>query len=99
MRLKNSIKFLKLSTIFLKKYEIINDNNKILLHKKVAQILEFLLKHPNQIVTKAQILSEVYGDTYITDSTFRGYMNKIKIAIGEEYLRNIRGEGYIFETV
>lgn len=80
-------------------YEVINGDTRIILHAKDAQILEFFLTHPNQIVSKEQILCEVYEDTYITDTTFRGYINKLKMVIGKEALRNIRGQGYIFETL
>lgn len=80
-------------------YEVINNGKKILLNQKDAQILEYFLNHKNQIISKEQILDDVYEGEYITDSTFRGYIKKIKSAIGEEHLRNIRGQGYIFETL
>ena len=80
-------------------YEVIKESKKILLNQKDAKILEYFLNHKNQIVSKEQILDEVYEGEYITDSTFRGYINKIKSAIGKEHLRNIRGQGYIFETL
>jgi len=80
-------------------YEVINKDKKIVLNRRDAQILEYFLKHKNQIVSKEQILDDVYEGEYITDSTFRGYIKKIKNAIGEEHLRNIRGEGYIFEAL
>ena len=80
-------------------YEVINEEKHILLNQKDAQILEYFLNHKNQVISKEQILDDVYEGEYITDSTFRGYIKKIKSAIGEEHLRNIRGQGYIFETL
>ncbi len=80
-------------------YEVINHEKKILLNQKDAQILEYFLNHKNQVISKEQILDDVYEGEYITDSTFRGYIKKIKTAIGEKHLRNIRGQGYIFETL
>jgi DNA-binding response OmpR family regulator len=80
-------------------YEVLNHGKKIILNQKDGEILEYFLKHKNQLITKEQILDEVYQGDYITDSTFRGYVNKIKAAIGKSYLRNIRGKGYILETV
>ena len=80
-------------------FEVINNDKKILLNQKDAQILEYFLNHKNQVISKEQILDDVYEGEYITDSTFRGYIKKIKTAIGEEHLRNIRGQGYIFETL
>jgi len=80
-------------------YKVINNNNEIILKKKEGEIFEYFLRHANQIISKEQILENVYGEAYITDSTFRGYINQIKVAIGKEHIRNIRGEGYIFETL
>jgi len=86
-------------TYLAESYEVVNNGKNILLNQKDAQILEYFLNHKNQIISKEQILDDVYEGEYITDSTFRGYIKKIKSAIGEEHLRNIRGQGYIFETL
>jgi len=86
-------------TYLAESYEVVNHEKKILLNQKDAQILEYFLKHKNQIISKEQIIDDIYEGEYITDSTFRGYIKKIKTAIGEEYIRNVRGQGYIFETL
>ena len=86
-------------TYLAESYEVINHGKKIPLNQKDAQILEYFLNHKNQVISKEQIVDDVYEGEYITDSTFRGYIKKIKTAIGEEHLRNIRGQGYIFETL
>jgi len=80
-------------------YQVRKEERIIQLHQRDAQILEYFLKHKGEIISKERILHDIYNGEYITDSTFRGYINKIKTAIGKEYLRNIRGEGYIFETL
>ena len=86
-------------TYLTESYEVLNHEKKILLNQKDAQILEYFLKHKNQIISKEQIIDDIYEGEYITDSTFRGYIKKIKTAIGEEHIRNVRGQGYIFETL
>jgi len=80
-------------------YKVINNNNEITLKQKEGEIFEYFLRHADQIISKEQILENVYREEYITDSTFRGYINQIKVAIGKEHIRNIRGKGYIFETL
>lgn len=80
-------------------YEVVNNERKVALKEKEALILEYFLENKNKLISKDQILESIYKDEYITDSTFRGYINRIKNAIGKEYLRNIRGRGYIFEAV
>ena len=80
-------------------YEVLQVEKKITLKQKEGKILEYFLNHSREVISKEKILQDIYAGEYITDSTFRGYINKIKSAIGKEYLRNIRGEGYILETV
>lgn len=99
LKKKKSYKISESISYFPENLEVINADKKILLNQKDAQILEYFLNHPNQVISKEQILDEVYEGEYITDSTFRGYIKKIKTAIGEEHLRNIRGQGYIFEAL
>jgi len=99
LKTKKSYNISENITYFAESYEVINHEKRILLNQKDAKILEYFLKHKNQVISKEQILDDVYEGEYITDSTFRGYIKKIKTAIGEEHLRNIRGQGYIFETL
>jgi DNA-binding response OmpR family regulator len=99
LKTKKSYTITESISYFPESYEVINESKKILLNQKDAQILEYFLNHKNQIISKEQILDDVYEGEYITDSTFRGYINKLKTAIGKEQLRNIRGQGYIFETL
>lgn len=99
LKTKKSYKISESVSYLPESYEVINEEKHILLNQKDAQILEYFLNHKNQVISKEQILDDVYEGEYITDSTFRGYIKKIKSAIGEEHLRNIRGQGYIFETL
>lgn len=80
-------------------YKVINHNKKIILKQKEGEILEYFLMYENKIISKEEVLTDIYGEEYITDSTFRGYINQIKVAIGKEHIRNVRGKGYIFETL
>lgn len=99
LKTKKSYQISDTVSYFPENLEVVNKTKKILLNQKDAQILEYFLKHKAQVISKEQILDDVYEGEYITDSTFRGYIKKIKTAIGEEHLRNIRGQGYIFETL
>jgi len=99
LKTKKSYKISESVSYLPESYEVIHEEKHILLNQKDAQILEYFLNHKNQVISKEQILDDVYEGEYITDSTFRGYIKKIKSAIGEEHLRNIRGQGYIFETL
>lgn len=99
LKSKKSYKISESVSYLPESYEVVNNGKKILLNQKDAKILEYFLNHKNQVISKEQILDDVYEGEYITDSTFRGYIKKIKSAIGEKHLRNVRGQGYIFETL
>ncbi|MCV6608097.1 MAG: response regulator transcription factor [Campylobacterales bacterium] len=75
-----------------------DDYNQI--NKKEAEFLNYFLSHPNQICSKDEVVNEIYEDNPISDATFRVYVKNIKkAAFGVEVLKNIRGEGYIFEEL
>ena len=78
---------------------VCNNNSVVYLKAKEADILEYFLKNPNRIISKDEIIGYIWSNDYITDSTFRGYILKLKNVIGKDYIKNIRGKGYIFEKL
>lgn len=69
------------------------------LHSQEAKVLSYFIENPNRIVSKEEVIDAVFEEP-ITDSTFRVYIKNIKKACnGEEVLKNIRAQGYLFETV
>lgn len=72
----------------------INENQ---LKKQEAQFLEYFVNNPNRIISKDEVINEVF-ESPISDGTFRVYVKNLKKATdGVEILKNIRGQGYIFE--
>ena len=65
------------------------------LSKKEYEIATYFLTYHDRVISKDEIISQIYQDDYISDSTMRVYINKIKNALKECIeLENIRGVGY-----
>jgi DNA-binding response OmpR family regulator len=63
------------------------------------RLLEFLMRHAGEVVSRERLTSEVWGyafvsDTNIVDATVRRLRNKI----GHERIVTVRGTGYVFGT-
>ena len=80
-----------------KKYEISTPEKTYILQKKESEILHYFLKSPNKIISKDEIINNLFDGNYFSDATFRVYITHIKKIIGSDRLTNRRGSGYIFE--
>ena len=72
----------------------------ISLTKKEFQLLTFLIRNKNFVVTRDRILEEVWGydyigDTNVVDVYVRYLRGKIDEKVGKKYIFTIRGTGYV----
>ncbi|WHY87171.1 response regulator transcription factor [Neobacillus novalis] len=89
-------------SIYLDQNRIIDtrSNNEIALTGKQFQIFTYLLRHPNQILTKEQIFEAVWGYPYIAgDKTLMVHIRHLREKIEEnpsnpQIIETIRGIGY-----
>ena len=84
--------------------EVLRNNQKIELQAKEFQLLEYLIKNPNQPLTKMQILEEIWGynfdpQTNVVDVLIYRLRNKIDKGFPISYLHTIRGIGYVLKSV
>jgi len=71
----------------------------IQLTSKERKLLEFFLKHEGQIVTRTQLLDEVWGDDYDgTDRTVDNVIMSVRKKLHAAHLQTERGIGYRFVT-
>lgn len=69
---------------------------------KLAQLLQEFLRHPNEVVTRVQLMQHVWktdyiGDTRTLDVHIRWVREVVEIDPGKpKRLRTVRGTGYIF---
>lgn len=72
------------------------------LTKKEYQLLEFLIKNKNCVVTREQILNSVWGYDYVGDTNvvdvYISYIrNKLEDNGSEKYINTVRGIGYLMK--
>jgi DNA-binding response OmpR family regulator len=74
-------------------------DREIELTAKEFSLLQFLMQHPGRVLTKAQIMDEVWGyDTEVTSNVVEIYIHYLRDRIDKEsprpLIRTIRGVGY-----
>lgn len=84
-------------------YEVYNDNKKLELTPKEFELLLYLIKNKNQVLTREQLLTAIWnykfvGDTRIVDVHISHLREKIEPNTKKPiYIKTIRGQGYKFE--
>jgi DNA-binding response OmpR family regulator len=83
-----------------KERALIESGQTVALQSKERLLLEFLLKRPNQIVSREQILDGVWGPDYDgTDRTVDNLIVTLRKKLGSQHLVTERGLGYRFVTM
>lgn len=80
-----------------KKNVMVTRNNEFRLSVKEAKILEMLLKRPNQVFTREQILDRVWGfDKEVNENNIEIYVHNLRKKLAETNVKidTIRGVGY-----
>ncbi len=88
--------------IGLNEHSVTYDGEAVSLTKKEYDLLIYLLKNRNTVVTREKILSAVwgydfYGDTNVVDVYIRYIRSKIDDKFGIKLITTLRGTGYIIK--
>jgi two-component system KDP operon response regulator KdpE len=90
-------------TVDLRSHRVTNSEGEVRLTPTEWHLLEVLVRHPGQLVTQRQLLQEVWGPTYGTETNYlRVYLSQLrrKLEIDPTHPRHIitePGVGYRFE--
>jgi DNA-binding response OmpR family regulator len=58
-------------------------------------LLEYFLRHPNQVVSKDRLISAVWNyDTNILPNTVEVFIGSLRKKIGKDFIKTVRGFGY-----
>ena len=80
-------------------FKVAFDNEEITLTKREALLLEYFFKNPNNILSRETLLNEVWGFEFSGEEravdTLVTRLRK-KLGIYGEYIKSIRGVGYVF---
>jgi DNA-binding response OmpR family regulator len=81
-------------------HQVFNGNDEVLLTQKEFSLLEFLLKNKGSVCTRTDIIQQVWNihfdyDTGVIDVFINGIRKKLGFTKEENYIKTIRGVGYI----
>ena len=88
---------LKLDT---KQFTVERKNKKIFLSAKEFALLEFLMRNPNKVLPKEQIITHVWNyDADVLPNTVEVYIKNLRNKIGPDLITTRRGFGYLIKNV
>jgi pimeloyl-ACP methyl ester carboxylesterase/DNA-binding winged helix-turn-helix (wHTH) protein len=81
--------------------ELRRDGEPVHVEPQVFDVLEFLLVHRDRVVTKAELLEQVWGNRFVSDSTLTSRVKAARRAIGDDgasqrLIATVHGVGYRF---
>ncbi|MEA5457430.1 response regulator transcription factor [Arcicella sp. LKC2W] len=84
-------------TINRQNYTIAIKEDSWTLPKKEFDLLMFFVSNPNRVYTRDEILLNVWDrGIHVTERTVDVHIRKIREKIGQDYIRTIKGVGYLF---
>lgn len=89
-------------TMYPARHEVQVDDTPVELTKKEYDLLEYLLRNKRNVLTRDQILSNVWdydymGDTNVVDVYIRYLRQKLDDRFQEKYIHTMRGVGYVIK--
>ena len=73
------------------------NNEPHILPKRQLQIIELLALNRSLVVNYDMFRTYVWNDNYIDNATIRAEVNRVKTVLKEDFIKNIRGSGYMVE--
>lgn len=73
------------------------NNEPHILPKRQLQIIELLAHNRSLVVQYDMFRDYVWNDDYIDNATIRAEVNRVKKILKEDFIKNIRGSGYMVE--
>jgi transcriptional activator of cad operon len=80
---------------------ILKDGEPIKLEPQILTFLLLLIKHKDHIVSRDEIVAQVWGDKKASDDAIRALVKKLRIALGDnarapKFLKTVPLQGYLF---
>src|SRR6266481_9624310 len=86
-------------TIDLDRGCLLRAGQEVKLRPKVFDALRYLVENNNRLVTKAELISAVWPDSFVTDDSLVQCLVDVRRALGEdsqELIKTIARRGYLF---
>ncbi len=85
--------------INLSTYEVKKDQTLVELTKREFELITFLVKHKGQVLTRDQLLAEVWGYDYMGETNVVDvYVRYLRQKLGYELIETVRGVGYMVRS-
>jgi len=80
------------------KYIVIKDGQPLSFPKKEFELLSLLMSKPGKVFTRETIMDNVWGhDVVVGDRTIDVHIRKLRIGVGEHFIKTVKGVGYRFD--
>ncbi|MHA8066050.1 response regulator [Aquirufa sp. ROCK2-A2] len=71
----------------------------LVLPKKEFELLSFFAKNPNKVFNRDELLEKVWGtDVFVVERTVDVHIRKLREKIPENYIKTLKGVGYMFSV-
>ena len=77
--------------------ELIHNDEHIILGAKEINLLHLLISNPHKTLSRAEIASSVWHNSYVSEGALKTIISKIRNKIGKENIKTIKGMGYKVE--
>jgi TolB-like protein len=83
------------------RYELRRDGTQCHVEPLVFDLLHFLARHPGRVLTRDEVVQQVWQGRSVSDATIAGCVKAARRALGESgedpaYIRTVRGRGFEF---
>ncbi len=94
----NIIKLKEFGSLDMDAKTFTKDHEKIILSKKEYELIVFLIKHKNGIVSNSMIEEQLWNnESYINSNVIQVTMYNLRKKVGKELIKSFRGLGYKIE--
>jgi DNA-binding winged helix-turn-helix (wHTH) protein/predicted ATPase len=80
-------------------YELRHEGRPVALEPQVFELISYLVEHPGRLLTKEELLDEVWGTRFVTESALTTRVKQARRALGDDgrsqrVIRTVIGRGY-----
>ncbi len=80
---------------------VVREGEPVHLRPQTYEVLKYLVENRSHLVSKDKLIEEVWKGRAVTEGSLSKCIEEVRDALGpeaKEYVRNVRGRGYIFDT-
>ncbi len=82
-------------------FELFSGDKQVAVEPQVFSLLSYLIQHRDRLVTKEELLDELWGHRYVSESALSTQIKSLRKAVGDDgqrqaVIQTVRGRGYRF---